>query len=574
MAQWDEEVDLLVVGTGAAAMSAAIAAADDGLDVLVVEGSDKWGGSTGMSGGGCWLPTHPGMKEIGVEDSEEAVLTYLDACVGTPEEVGPASSLARRQAFVRTAPVVHSWLEGHGMVWQTAEKYPDYYPDLPGGIAGGRTVEPAPFDVKKFGDWWGRARFSMPAGLPLFAGDTYLLARAWSTPSGFVGGARMVFRTLGGLVAGRRLTGLGASLSSRLMWIAKFEQGTEVRLETPLTDLVIEDGACVGAVVTGPEGERRIRARVGVHLGAGGFDHNLEWRKEHQGIDVEHSSGNPYNTGTAIEIGRRHGADVALMDDAWWGPSVAPTSTTPAVFIVSERSMPHSIVVDQEGSRYVDESTSYVDFGHAMLERGLERTNHSWMVLDVRFGRKYLNNAFLAGKKALFEEGVAVKADTLEELAEKMGVDKATFKASIQRFNAFARAGVDEDFGRGHDAYDNYYGDPTHGPNPNLGEIAKGPFTAIKIVLGDLGTKGGLLTDEHARVVSTSGAVIEGLYAAGNCSAAVAGRTYPGAGSTLGPALVFGYLAGRHAAARATELAIADAADRAVGEPVQEVQAG
>ncbi|WP_062303944.1 FAD-binding protein [Demequina subtropica] len=550
MTGWDEEVDLLVVGTGAAAMSAAIAAADAGLDVLVVEGSDKWGGSTAMSGGGCWLQTHPGMKEIGVEDSEEKVLTYLDACVGTPEEVGPASSLARREAFVRTAPLVHTWLEDHGLVWKTAKAYPDYYPDLPGGIAGGRTVEPAPFDVKKLGDWYGHARETLPPGLPLFAGDTYLLARSWSTFSGMVGGARLVFRALGGAVTARKLSGLGMSLAARLMYIAKMQQGTEVRLSTPLVDLVMEGGACVGAVVAGPEGERRIRARRGVHLGAGGFDHNAAWREEYQGLSDEQSSGNPANTGGAIEIGMRHGADVALMDDAWWGPSVAPTSKGGPTFIVSERSMPYSIVVDQEGSRYVNESTSYVDFGHAMIERGLERTNHSWMVLDVRHRRRYLNNAFLMGSKTFFEEGVAVKADTLEELAEKMGVDKATFKATIQRFNAFARDGVDHDFGRGHDAYDTYYGDPTHGPNPNLGEIAHGPFVALKIVLGDLGTKGGLLTDEHARVLSTEGTVIDGLYAAGNTSAAVCGRTYPGAGSTLGPALVFGYLAGTHAANR------------------------
>ncbi|WP_062464328.1 FAD-binding protein [Demequina soli] len=564
MTQWDEEVDLLVVGTGAAAMSAAIAAADEGLEVLVVEGSDKWGGSTAMSGGGCWLPTHPGMKDIGVPDSEGDVLTYLDACVGTPEEVGPASSLERRRAFVRTSPVVHRWLEDHGLVWQTAKEYPDYYPTLPGGRAGGRTVEPAPFNAKRFGDWYDHARYSMPPGLPLFAGDTYLLARSWSTFSGMVGGARFVFRAVGGAVTGRRLTGLGASLAARLMWIAKVEQGVDVRLSTPLTDLVIEDGACVGAVVAGPDGERRIRARRGVHLGAGGFDHNAEWRKEYQGLDVEASSGNPENLGTAIAIAMRHGAGVALMDDAWWGPSVAPTSKSGPIFIVSERSMPFSMVVDQEGSRYVDESTSYVDFGHAMIERGLERTNHSWMVLDVRHRRRYLNNAFLMGAKTFYEEGVAVKADTLEELADKMGVDKDTFKATVQRFNAFARDGVDRDFHRGHDAYDNYYGDPGHGPNPNLGEIAHGPFVAIKIVLGDLGTKGGLLTDEHARVLDTAGRVIEGLYAAGNTSASVCGRTYPGAGSTLGPALVFGYLAGKHAASReASPAAGADATVRA-----------
>ncbi|WNM28753.1 FAD-binding protein [Demequina capsici] len=549
MTRWDEEIDLLVVGTGAAAMSAAIAAADEGLEVVVVEGSDKWGGSTAMSGGGCWLPTHPAMHEMGIEDSPQKVLTYLDACVGTPEVVGPASSKARREAFVVTAPLVYSWLKGHGMVWKPAKAYPDYYPDLPGGIAGGRTVEPAPFNTRKLGDWWDHARNELPP-IALYAGDTYLIARAWSTFSGMLGGARMVFRNLGGLVTGKRLSGLGMSLAARLMWIARHDQGVEIRLSTPLTDLVVEDGAVVGAVIAGPDGERLVRTRKGVHLGAGGFDHNSDWRAKYQGLDVEASSGNPANVGTAIDIAMRHGAEVALMDDAWWGPSVAPTSSSGPIFIVSERSMPFSMVVDQEGSRYVNESTSYVDFGHAMQERGLSRTNFSWMVLDVRHRRRYLNNAFLMGAKTYFKEGVAVKADTLEELAELMEVDKRTFKATVQRFNGFARKGVDEDFGRGHDAYDNYYGDPTHKPNPNLGEIAHGPFVAVKIVLGDLGTKGGILTDEHARALDTNGKVIDGLYAAGNCSASVMGRTYPGAGSTLGPALVFGYLAGKHAASR------------------------
>lgn len=546
--RWDEEVDLLVAGTGAAALSAAIAAADEGATVLVVESSDTWGGSTAMSGGGAWLPTHPGMKRLGVADSEQNVLTYLDGCVGLPEEVGPASSLARRQAFVRTAPVVFEWLERHGMVWKPAKAYPDYYPDLPGGIAGGRTVEPAPFDTKKLGDWWDHALKALPP-IPLYAADTYLLARAWSTFSGFLGGARMVFRTLGGLVRFQRLSGLGMSLAARLMWIAKFEQGVEVRLSTPLVDLVVEDGVVLGAVVRGPQGARRIRTRQGVHLGAGGFDHNQEWRQRYQGVDGA-SVGAPSNTGTAIEIGMRHGAAVALMDDAWWGPAVAPTKEHGPAFLVSERSMPYTIVIDQEGNRYVDESTSYVDFGHAMLEHGKERTQPSWWILDVRHRRRYLNNAFLMGSKPYYDEGIAVKADTLEELAAKMDVPAEAFRATVRRFNEFARTGTDVDFHRGRDAYDNYYGDPTVGPNPNLGTIAKGPFVAVKLVLSDLGTKGGLLTDEHARVLDTDGNVLEGLYAAGNCSASVMGRTYPGAGSTLGPALVFGYLAGKHAATR------------------------
>lgn len=238
------------------------------------------------------------------------------------------------------------------------------------------------------------------------------------------------------------------------------------------------------------------------------------------------------------------------MDDAWRGPAVALTSKMGPIFLVSERSMPYTIMIDQEGKRFVDESTSYVDFGHTMLEHGKERTFPTWWILDVRHRRRYLNKAFLAGSKTYFDEGIAVKADTLEELAEKMAVPRDAFQATVRRFNSFAERGVDEDFHRGHDAHDDYYGDPGVKPNPNLGTIAKGPFVAVQVVLSDLGTKGGLLTDEYGRVLNTEGNVIEGLYAAGNCSASVMGRTYPGAGSTLGPALVFGHLAGKHAATR------------------------
>lgn len=562
---WDEEVDLLVAGTGAAAMSAAIAGASQGLTVLVVESSDKWGGSTAMSGGGAWLPQHPQMAEHGIDDSDEKVLTYLDASVGTPEEVGPASSLARRKAFVKGAPEVYTFLEEQGMRWVLAKEYPDYYPDRPGGIAGGRTVEPASLNVRKMGDLYDNARETLPPVLPMRSGDMWLVSRSWSTFSGMLGGARLVFRTLGGLVTGRKLTGLGMSMAAWLRYIAVSKQGTEVRLNSPVTDLVVEDGAVVGAVVGGPEGETRIRAKAGVVFGAGGFESNKEMRQQYHGIDGN-PSGADSNIGSAIQIGMEHGADVALMDDAWWGPSVAPTPETDPLFIVAERSMPFTICVDQTGKRFVNESTSYVDFGHAMQANGLDITNPAWMVMDKRHGQRYLNNATLMGGKKLAEHGVVVTADTLEELAEKTGMDKKVFKETIQRFNGFARAGVDEDFHRGETAYDNYYGDPTHKPNPNLGEIAKGPFTAFKIVLGDLGTKGGLLTDEFARVIDTEGNVIEGFYAAGNSSASVMGRTYPGAGSTLGPALVFGYIAGNDAAARAAAKAPVSDADTPVAK--------
>jgi 3-oxosteroid 1-dehydrogenase len=326
------------------------------------------------------------------------------------------------------------------------------------------------------------------------------------------------------------------------------QQGTELLLDSPLTELVQDhDGKVLGAVVTTPDGPIRIRALRAVILGAGGFANNREWRERHHGIPG-YSSAAEGDLGTAIEAGAQAGGALALMDDAWWGASV-PIPDTQPLFVLNERSDPFSIVVDQSGSRYLNESESYIDFGHHLLERDLTTpANVSWLVVDRRHRRRYMFAAMLIGGKAMRDSGVSVTADTLEELAERMGVDTTTFLATVERFNGFARTGVDEDFGRGSTVYDNYYGDPRVKPNPNLGPIEKGPFTAVQLVPGDLGTKGGLLTDEHGRVLDESGEVIPGLYAAGNTTASVMGRTYPGPGSTIGPAAVFGYLAAKHAA--------------------------
>ena len=211
--------------------------------------------------------------------------------------------------------------------------------------------------------------------------------------------------------------------------------------------------------------------------------------------------------------------------------------------------MPFGIIVDQAGSRYLNESESYIDFGHEMIEHHRETPAiPSWLILDIRHRRRYLSSALLAGGKSLRANGTVVSANTIEELAARLHIDPAALRATVERFNGFTRSGVDLDFGRGRTVYDNYYGDPGVKPNPNLGPIEKGPFTAVKVVPGDLGTKGGLLTDENGQVLTEAGAPIAGLYAAGNTTASVMGRTYPGPGSTIAPAMVFGYLAARHAA--------------------------
>ncbi|WP_433532855.1 FAD-binding protein [Micromonospora sp. CA-263727] len=546
MSEWDMDVDALVAGSGAAGLSAAIAAADAGLRTLVLESTDRWGGTTNISGGGLWMPANPLMAKLGIPDSVDEALTYLQAAIG---DVGPASSPERRQAFVETVPEVFRFLERHGVRWVAAKDYPDYYPDLPGGKIG-RGIEVEPFDTKILGDWFTKSRSdeSLPL-VPLRTDDVWLVSRAWSTPSGFGRGARLVFRTLGGFLRGRRLYGLGSAVTSSLMAIVR-RQGTEVLLSTPLTGLVVEDDAVVGAVAARPDGSPvRIRVRSGVVLAAGGFANNREWRQKYHGIHG-YSSASEGDLGSAIQIAESIGAQLALMDDAWWGASVpSPDPDGKAMFVLGERSFPFGLVVDSEGNRYTNESASYIDFGHAMLERHKTvPAIPSWLIVETRHRRRYLFNPLLQGGKKLREAGIVRKADTIENLAGDLGMDPARLRATIDRFNSFARTGVDFDFGRGRTAYDRYYSDPRVKPNPNLGPLEKGPFTAIQLVPGDLGTKGGLLTDADARVLDTTGRPIAGLYAAGNTTASVMGRTYPGPGSTIAPAVVFGYRAARHAA--------------------------
>ena len=541
---WDEEVDLLVAGSGAAALSAAIAAADEGLTVLVVESTDKWGGTTAISGGGLWMPNHPDMAKLGKKDSPEKVREYMDTVIG---DVGPASSDERRDAYIANVPVVYDEWKRLGITWALSADYPDYYPDKPGGMDGGRAVETEPFDSKRLGSWFDSSRAQLP--VPIKTDDVWLLSRAWSSRDGFVRGAQFVGRTLKGVVTGKKYYGFGGAYTGHLMVTAR-ELGVEVRLRSPITKVIKSRGKVVGAEVTSGGRTLRIRTRAGVMLGTGGFARNAEWRRKHHGIDG-YTSAPEGDLGTGIQVGIDAGADVALMDDAWWGASILMPGGE-AQFSVNERSDPYSIIVDQSGQRFCNESASYIDVGHAILER--DKTVGaipSWMITERRHQKRYLNNAAIQGLSKLKKAGTVVEADTIEELAWKLGMDDDTLRATVDRFNGFCATGVDEDFDRGRTAYDNYYGDPSL-KNPNLGPIERGPFRAFTMVPGDLGTKGGLLTDEHARVLDTDGQVIEGLYAAGNTTASVMGRTYPGAGSTIGPATVFGYLGGKHAAARVT----------------------
>ncbi len=548
---WDIETDFLVAGSGAAGMSAAITASRNGLDTLLIESMDKWGGTTAISGGGLWAPNNPLMVADGADDSIEAALEYMRQTIGAP---GPWASDERKLAFLRAIPQYVNTLAAEGVQWTRAKDYPDYYPDLPGGRVG-RAIEVQPFNVRKLGPY---AKLMREGGIPIpvKTDDVWLLSRAWSTPDGFLRGASLVFRTIGSLLLGQQQVGMGGALASSLMYVVR-RRGIPVWLGAPLKELIVENAEnarIVGAVVEKAGKLTRVRARRGVMLAAGGFARNADWRKRYQGL-AGWTSAPVGQMGEGIEAGGKVGGELAMMEDAWWGSAAAmPGAENQGAFLLSERSDPWSIIVDQQGSRYLNESESYIDFGHHMLEHHQQTPAiPSWLVLDHRHRTHFLASVFMfpGAKQKLLESGELIEARTLPELVEKMQVDKATFLATIERFNTFAREGVDRDFGRGRTVYDNYYGDPLVKPNPNLGAIERGPFQALKVYPGDLGTKGGLVTDTHARVLRQDGSVIEGLYAAGNNTASVMGHTYPGPGSTIAPAGVFGYLGALHAAQQA-----------------------
>lgn len=539
----NQTYDVVVGGSGAASFAAAITAADAGLRVLMLESSDRWGGSSSMSGGGLWLPNNPLMQRDGAGDSREEALDYMERTIG---DAGPGASRERKEAFVDNVESFVLMAERLGMRFARGADYPDYYPELPGGKVG-RALEVEPFDKKPLGEWWDSSRGQDGVPAPVMTDDFWLLQRAWSSLGGMKRGAAVAGRVASMLVKGEQRVGMGAALACSFLDIA-LRLGVELWLEAPVEELVVEDGRVVGVRTKHDGKEVTVAATKGVVLGTGGFDHNREWRERHQGTTGKDSSGSRSNLGGGIAAAQAVGAATDLMDDAWWGGSIPAIGEHNAAFLVSERAVPYSIIVDAKGNRFANEAESYVDLGHHMREHQTE--GKFWMIADARHARRFMRSYAMDPRavKRMTEAGVMVKASTLEALASKLGLNWATLRATVDRFNGFARTGIDHDFGRGNSVYDRYYSDPSCRPNPNLGTIEKGPFTAVELVAGDLGTKGGIVTDEHARALREDGSVIEGLYAAGNCSASVMGRTYPGPGSTLGPAAVFGHIAAKHLA--------------------------
>ncbi len=550
----DTSVDLLVVGSGTG-MAAALTAHELGLSVLIVEKSSFVGGSTARSGGALWLPASPVLADGGANDTAERAATYLDSVVaGSAPRQRSSGFLTHASATVemlrRTTALRFFW----------AREYSDYHPEEPGGSAAGRTCECHPFDTSILGEY--RARLEpglMEASVPIpttTGADYRWMNLVFRVPrKGIPTFVKRTAQSVGGLLVGRRYAAGGQGLAAGL-FAGVLHAGIPVWTETALLRLDGDGDRVRRAVVNHGGREVTITARRGVVLATGGFDHSMDmrWKFQSESLGANLSLGAAANTGQGIRAAQELGADIDLMDQAWWFPAVAPLPGKLPGVMLAERSLPGSLIVDENGHRFANESADYMSFGQRLLE--LERSGSPveamWIIFDQQYRNSYVFGAALFPRmripQAWYDAGIAKRADSLAELGAQIGVPAAEFSQTMTRFNENASAGEDPDFGRGRSAYDRYYGDPTITPNPNLRPLVKGPFYAVKVVLSDLGTCGGLKADERARVLREDGSVIAGLYAIGNTAANAFGATYPGAGATIAQGLVYGYIAAHEAA--------------------------
>ncbi|BBX08987.1 FAD-binding protein [Mycolicibacterium aichiense] len=557
---FDHSVDVLVIGSGAGGMTAALRADALGLDTLIVEKSPKFGGSSALSGGGIWVPGAPSQRKAGYCPDPDGVFTYLKTITG-----GLVSD-ERLRTYVDTAPAMMEFLENSSewfeFVWKPG--YADYYPELPGGSERGSTINVPEIDLRKLGDEEANLLAPLalaPKGIWFAPKDLRLFYQVRQNWRGKAVLLKLIWRMFRARVFCDRMAAIGQSLMAR-MRLALREKDIPLWLSSPMTELIIDvDDNVVGAVIERAGKPVRIAARRGVVVASGGFDHDMAWRREHLPVlEKDWSFGNPAATGDGIRAGEKVGAATDLLDEAWWFPAMCwPDGRLQ--FMLNERMMPAQFVVNGAGKRFINEAAPYMDFAHAMIEGQQAGTQHipCWLITDIASFHRYVVGGHLpipkvpfapvpTGRKipqAWLDSGIVKTANTFGELAAKIGVPPGELQRTADRFNELARRGHDDDFNRGDSAYDNYYGDPTLS-NPNLAPLGAPPYLAFQIILGDLGTSGGLLTDEHARVLREDGTVIGGLYATGNASAAVMGRSYAGAGATIGPAMTFGYVAAEH----------------------------
>ena len=550
---WDESVDLLIVGSGGGGMVAALAALDSGLAPLIVEKQALVGGSTGLSGGIVWMPNNPLMQAEGIADSHEDGLAYLADVVG---DIGAASSPARREMFLTAGQEMINFLLRKGIRLERCAGWSDYYPNHKGGNAAGRAVEGIPFDAAELGSWRDKVQPPLAKSYGFVVKTNELRAVQYfnRAPRAFAIASRVLLRTAAARIRRRDILTNGASLIAQMLKALIELGGGEPPLWTnaAMEDLMVEDGRIVGARITRDGSSLNIQARKGVLLAAGGFAHNAEMRRRYSGNqpnEGQWSIANPGDTGEVLQTAMRLGAKTDLLDEAWWLPSTGLAGGVGGSIGVA-RQRPGAIYVDSTGRRFCNESNSYVEVGKAMYANNAVPC---WQIFDEGYVRRYVAGANPLKRRLppeLIERGAIKRGDTIGELARQIDVPAKGLMRTIQRFNEFAAKGLDRDFGRGQSAYNDCLGDPGYRPNASVGPVDRAPYYATQIYPADVGTCGGVVTDAHAQVLDEHDQVINGLYATGNITAGVTGRTYPGAGASIAASMVFGYVAARHAAGR------------------------
>lgn len=553
--KWDASYDVVVVGSGAAGLTAGLTAKLRGMKSLVIEKTERYGGASALSGGALWIPNNHVIKGEGVPDTHKLARLYLDSTIGdrVPE--------ALKEAYITRGPEMLRYFNNHTrhMRFRYAKGYSDYYPEKPGGFPQGRSIEPLIFDLKKMGalaDTMRRSSLSTK-GFTMNSSEFHEVNMIRRTTKGKTTALKLGLRLVKSKVTGSLPVALGEALIARLR-ISLAEANGELWVSTAFKDFIVENNRVIGIVVVRNGQEMRIEAKQGVVLSSGGFSHNQAYREKYlpAPTNIKWTSTPEGQTGDIIEPSVKIGATLDLMDKVWGAPSVIDPQGQP-FFLVADRGVPNMIVVDGVGKRYLNEAAPYHEFVDNMHIHH-HKTNQaipSWIVIDATAKRRYIFTGLFPGQafpKSWFDNGIVKSAQTIEELAEQMNVPVENLVETVERFNTFARNGRDEDFLRGDSAYDNYYGDPTL-KNPNLAELTNAPFYALALYPGDIGTKGGLVVDEHARVVRADGTAIEGLYASGNCSASIMGETYPGPGATLGPGMTLSYIATTHMAKAANK---------------------
>lgn len=562
------DCDVLVVGSGASGLATAVTAASRGLKVLVVEKEARFGGTTARSGGWLWIPNTRLATEQGIHEPAGSARTYLQ------HEATTHFDAARVDAFLEQGPrAIDFFTRSTCVQFDMPPVFPDYHAEAPGGQAGGRSMVTRPFDGRELGPMVKQLAMPLPEltvfGMMLGSGkEIWHFMRAFKSLESFAYVAKRLTRhALDVLQHGRGMTLTnGNALAGRLMKAA-MDLKVPVWLQSPVQDLVVEDGVVRGAWVQRDGRRTQVRARRGVVLACGGFPHDVARRAQlfpHAPTGREHFTPSPAsNTGDGLRLAERVGGfvDPTIPHAAAWVPtSVAkrPDGSTGVMPHFIDRAKPGVIAVTTKGKRFTNEGNSYHDFVQALVAACQGQGEVScWLLCDHRTLRQYGLGCVAPFPMPIgrhLRSGYLKRGATLAELARAIGVDASTLDATVQRFNGPARRGEDPDFGKGSKAYNRYQGDALNQPNPCVAPLETGPFYAIKLVVGDIGTFAGLQTDAQTRVLDTQRRPIPGLHAVGNDAASIMGGNYPGAGITLGPALTFGYIAGQ-ALAAAPELA-------------------